>query len=194
MEQLDRVIRILKNPSIELTKVKYEQIGTSYLLRYMALLSLVPALGYFIGMGVVGLNINKPSSLIIPMEWAAIGGILQYILSFSGFYVTAVAINILASNFESKKNEIQAMKLAAYTSTPGLLGGIPLIIPEMSDIGLLFGLYGIYLLYSGIPILMETPKNKVMAYTIGIIIVMSLSFVVIEKIVSIVMSWSPVPA
>ena len=46
-----------------------------------------------------------------------------------------------------------------------------LIIPPLSPITMLVSLYGLYLLYLGLPILMETPKDKAMGYVIVTIVV-----------------------
>ena len=49
-------------------------------------------------------------------------------------------------------------------------------------IGLLFALYGFYILYLGVPILMETPQDKVLTYTIVTIIAMLVIYAVIGAI------------
>ncbi|MCZ7380999.1 MAG: hypothetical protein O8C64_05445 [Candidatus Methanoperedens sp.] len=48
----------------------------------------------------------------------------MYILSIVDVYVIGIVINALAPNFSSKQDENQAMKLAAYSATAGLVGGI----------------------------------------------------------------------
>lgn len=55
--------------------------------------------------------------------------------------------------------------------TPGWVGGIFYIIPSLSILAILAGLYGLYLFYLGLPLLMETPKEKSLGYVIVVIIV-----------------------
>ena len=194
MEQIDRAISILKNPLNELTKVKSEGISKDYLIKqYIAVLAAIPAIAYIIGNGVVGISIGFLGSYKYPIEWAVVGGILTYILSIVGFYVTSIVINTLAPNFASKQNETQAMKLAAYAYTPVLVGGIFYILPFLGIIASLFALYGLYILYLGIPVLMETPKDKAMTYTIVVIVAMLVIYFVIGTITAQVM-WSMSPA
>jgi len=194
MEQIDRAIRIVKNPQAELNKVKSEQISKDYLIKqYIAILAIIPAVAYIIGMGFMGINIGfvsfKP-----PLGTTILVGILMYILNIVGFYVTSIVINALALNFASKQNENQAMKLAAYAYTPVLLGGVFNIIPMLSVIGLLFSLYGLYILYLGVPLLMETPQDKALTYTIVIIVAMMVIYFIIGAITSSIMfSMSPAP-
>ena len=192
MEQIDRAISIVKNPQAELNKVKSEQIGKDYLIKqYIAILAIIPAVAYIIGMGFIGINIGF-GSFKLPLETAVVGGVMTYILSIAGFYVTSIVINTLAPNFASKQNEIQAMKLAAYSFTPVLLGGVFNIIPMLGIIGLLFSLYGLYILYLGVPLLMETPQDKALTYTIVIIVAMVIIYAVMGAITSsITASMSP---
>ena len=194
MEQIDRAISIVKNPQAELNKVKSEQIAKDYLIKqYIAILAIIPAVAYIIGYGFIGINIGL-GSFKFPLQTAVVGGVLMYILSIAGFYATSIVINALAPNFSSKQNENQAMKLAAYSYTPVLLGGVFNIIPMLGIIGLLFALYGLYILYLGVPLLMETPQDKALTYTIVIIVAMVVIYAVIGAITSaIIFSMSPVP-
>lgn len=195
MEQIDRAVSILKAPLAELNKVKSEQTSKDYLIKqYIAILALIPAVAYIIGMGLIGINMGMLGSYKLPIATAVVGGVFTYILSIVGFYVTSLVINALAPNFASKQNEIQAMKLAAYSYTPVLLGGIFNIIPMLGVIGLLFALYGLYILYLGIPVLMETPADKALTYTIVIVVAMMVIYFVIGSITAaITFSMSPVP-
>jgi len=195
MEQIDRAISILKNPIVELNKVKSEQLSKDYLIKqYIAILAVIPAIAYIIGMGMVGISIGLFGNYKIPIGTAVIGGILTYILTIVGFYVTSIVINTLAPNFSSKQDENKAMKLAAYAYTPMLLGGIFNIIPMLGIIGLLFMLYGLYILYLGIPLLMETPQDKALNYTIVIIVAtIVISFVIGSITSTIIYSMNPLP-
>ncbi len=195
MEQLDRAVSILKNPLAELTKVKSEEMSEDYLMKqYIAILAVIPAIAIIIGYGVVGISIGFLGNFKYPIEWAVVYGILTYILSIVGVYILSIVINALAPNFASKQNPLQTLKLAAYSYTPVLLGGIFNIIPMLGIIALLFALYGLYILYLGIPVLMETPKEQAMTYTIVVIVAMIVIYFIMSAIASgIVTSMSPVP-
>jgi len=193
MEQLDRAISILKNPLAELTKVKSESINKNDIItQYIAILALIPAIAYIIGMGIIGANAGMFGGFRYPIGTAVVGGILMYVLSIVDVYVISIVINALAPNFSSKQDENQAMKLAAYSATAGLVGGILYIIPLLSPIVILFALYGLYILYLGIPVLMETPKEQAMGYTIVVIIVSLVIYFIVGAITSQVM-WSMSP-
>jgi hypothetical protein len=194
MNQFDRAASILKSPLVELTKVKSESINKNDIIkRYIAILALIPAIAYVIGMGVVGIDVWMFARFRMPIESAVVGGILTYILSIVDVYVIGIVINALAPSFASKQDENQAMKLAAYSATAGLVGGIFNIIPALSVIALLFALYGLYILYLGIPVLMGTPNEKVLGYTIVVIVVAFVVYLIIGAIITqVVWSMSPV--
>ncbi|MEM2933520.1 MAG: Yip1 family protein [Methanocellales archaeon] len=186
----DRALSIVKNPLTELTKVKAEEIKPMDLItQYIAILAVIPAIATIIGWGFVGVGFFRYSIIA-----AIVGGILTYILSIAGVYISGIVINTLAPNFASKQSDVQAMKLAAYAATPGLLGGIFNIIPMLSILAFLCSLYGLYILYLGIPVLMETPKDKVLIYTIAVIVVMIVIYFIIGAITGTIMTaMSPMP-
>ncbi len=195
MEQINRAVSILKSPLTELTKVKSEGISKNDIIKqYIAILALIPAIAYIIGMGIVGVSVGMFGSFKYPIETAVVGGVLTYILGIVDVYIIGIVINALAPSFASKQDENQAMKLAAYSATAGLVGGIFTIIPVLGVIALLFSLYGLYILYLGIPVLMETPKDKALGYTIVVIVVALVVYFIIGAITTqIVWSMSPAP-
>jgi cell division protein FtsW (lipid II flippase) len=77
------------------------------------------------------------------------------------------------------------MKLAAYAATPMMLIGIiNLYVVQYLTFILFFlaALYGFYILYLGLPILMETPKDQLMPYFIVSIILFIIGWIIILAI------------
>ena len=68
------------------------------------------------------------------------------------------------------KNEIQALKVAAYSGAASWLAGIFMLVPALSFLQIL-GLYSLYLLYLGLPLLMKAPEEKALVYTVVVIVV-----------------------
>ncbi len=65
---------------------------------------------------------------------------------------------------------VQALKVATYSYTAAWVCGIFALIPGLRFLTIL-GLYSLYLLYLGLPVLMKSPKEKALAYTAVVIIV-----------------------
>jgi hypothetical protein len=104
--------------------------------------------------------------------------VVQYVLTLVVVYVVALIIDNLAPTFGGTKNQVQALKVAAYSYTPAWVAGIFSLIPGLRFLGIL-GLYSLYLLYLGLPVLMKSPKEKALGYTVVVIIVAVILSVVV---------------
>jgi hypothetical protein len=120
--------------------------------------------------------------------YAFVHAILNYILAIIAVYVVAIVIRMLAPTFGSTANEVQSLKLAAYIFTPAFLIGVLDIIPPLGFLTFLGTLYGLYILYLGIPIVIGTPKDKVIGYVIGVVVATIIIVVIIGVIVGIALA------
>ena len=184
---VDRAKNVVLKPKETLEAAKAEQPSMQDLIMYVAIVAIPTLIGIIVGYGVVGIRGAFFIPFRVPIHWAVTWGIMQYALSIIGVIVFGYVVNMLAPSFSSKQDQIQATKLVAYASTPGLLAGIFNIIPSISFLVLLAGLYGLYILYLGIPVFMETPEDKRIIYLIVAIVVYIIIMVVVGAITSAVM-------
>jgi hypothetical protein len=171
MEIVPRVKGILLKPRETWLEIKEEPAEVKDLFTsYAAVLAAVPPLASFVGFSLVGLSLlgmhyRRPF-------FSGIGHlIVSYVFSLLGLYVVGLIIEALAPSFGSRKNQLQAMKVAVYSWTPAWLAGVLLIFPSLAPLSMLVSLYSLYLFYVGLPILMETPADKVIGYVIVTILV-----------------------
>ena len=103
-----------------------------------------------------------------------------YVLSLAMVYVIALIVDALAPSFGGQKDRIQALKTVAYCYTASWVAGIATILPWFGLLITLAGvIYGIYLLYLGLPHTMKCPQDKAAGYTaVSIIVVIVLSLVI----------------
>jgi hypothetical protein len=166
MKTVNQAKDLVFNPKGTMEKLKKEKVETKDVIMYLAIVGLPTFLGVLIGYGFLWIGFTGTL-----LGYAFALAIITYILSIIGIMVFGFILNALAKNFKTKENKMQAMKLVSYAATPWLLLGIANIFPAASIISLLGGLYGLYILYLGIPILMETPKDQQMSYFIvGLIV------------------------
>lgn len=118
-----------------------------------------------------------------PLTTALVSAIVSYGLSLATVFILALVIDGLAPNFGGQKDQVQALKVAAYSATAGWVGGIFGILPALAIVGLLFALYGLYLLYLGLPVLMKAPEDKALGYTVVVVIVYIVLFLIVGAIV-----------
>ncbi|MEP7087286.1 MAG: Yip1 family protein [Gemmatimonadota bacterium] len=139
---------------------------------YIAPLSAIPAICQAIGMALIGISIPfVGGSYKTPMGSALTSAVVFYVLGLVSIYVVSLVVDALAPSFGGTKNPVQALKVVAYAYTAAWVGGVFSLIPALSIIGALFGLYSLYLLYLGLPVLMKAPQDKALGYTVVVIIV-----------------------
>jgi hypothetical protein len=95
-------------------------------------------------------------------------------------YIVALIVEVLAPNFGGTKDRVQAVKTIAYAYTASWVAGIAALVPFLGLlIALAAGIYGIYLLYLGLPHTMKCPQDKAGGYTaVIVIIVIVVSFLI----------------
>ena len=90
---------------------------------------------------------------------------------------------MLAPSFDSQKNFGRSLQLAVYASTPQWVAGILLLLSTtLSMLIMLISLYAIYLLAVGMPVLKNTPKEKVVGYVALTIVAMIVIAIVLTLI------------
>jgi hypothetical protein len=98
--------------------------------------------------------------------------LVSYLATLGGVYVFALIINALAPTFGAQKDNIQALKTAAYSMTAVFVAGVGQLLPFLGAlIGLAGFVYTIYLLYLGLPVTMKAPPEKAGGYTAVSVIV-----------------------
>jgi hypothetical protein len=85
-------------------------------------------------------------------------------------FVTAKIVEILAPKFGGQPDADAALKLAAFAPTVAWVAGGAIIIPILGAIvALAGGLYALYTLYLGVPIVMRVPQEKALTFTLAVI-------------------------
>jgi len=69
----------------------------------------------------------------------------------------------------------KAMQLTVYSWIPSWIAGVFNIMPSLSILAFIAGLYSLYILYIGLAPMMKVPKEKNTAYFIVSLLVMLLS-------------------
>jgi len=75
------------------------------------------------------------------------------------------------------------MKLAVYSMMPAWLAGVFALIPGLGFLRLLALIYGIYLFWLGLPILMKPPPDRTGPYALAAIVCGIVLWVVVGAIV-----------
>jgi len=169
MNLIDRVRAILFQPRQTWPVIEAElATPASLYTRYIALLAAVPAIAGFIGLSLVG--VGGIVSFRVPIVSGLVNMVVGYVLSLALVYVLSLIVDFLAPKFGGQRSGIAALKLVAYGATAGFLGGIFSLLPAAGVLGILAALYSVYLIYTGLPVLMKCPPERALAYTAVVIL------------------------
>lgn len=183
---LQRVLDILMRPRETWLQINAEDgnPGRIYL-GYLVFLAAIPAVAGFIGYSLIGVGAFG-ISVRVPVVQGLVSMVVGYVLSLAMVYVLALIANMLAPRFQAQQDMGSAFKLVAYASTAGMLGGVFSILPSLAMLGLLAALYSVYLIYSGIPVLMKAPQEKAVGYTAALVVCGILAGIVVGLATSLV--------
>lgn len=176
-----RAKAIIATPKTEWPVIANEPatIGDLYK-NYIIVLAALPAIAGFIKGSLIGTNVWLVGRVRVDIGVGLTSMVLQYVLTLASMFVLALIVEALAPTFSGQKDRTQALKAVAYSSTAGWLAGIAVILPAIGWLIALAGaVYGIYLLYLGLPHTMKSPPEKAAGYTaVTIIIAIVLYFLV----------------
>jgi hypothetical protein len=175
MSFVERAKGILTNPRQEWAAIDNEPLNvagllTGYVLPLAAIGPVASALGWTI-FGYGGL-------LRLSAGAAVAFAITMFIMSIVAVFVCAWVINVLAPTFGATQDMPQAIKVSAYSMTAAWVAGIFNLIPALSPLAMIGGLYSLYLLYVGLPMLMKASADKAMSYTIVVVLVTVVVYIV----------------
>ncbi len=187
MNLVERAKNILLQPNQEWPVIAVEAADTkSLFIQYAVPLAAIGPIATWIGYSLVGISVGPLGTYRTPIVGGLAFAVLTYVLSLVSVFVVGLIIDALAPSFGGEKNSTQAMKCAVYAHTPGWLGGIFHLLPALSILAVVASLYGLYLLYLGLPVLMKAPRDKAVGYAVVVVICAIVLAIVVGVIGSIV--------
>ncbi|MDQ2078252.1 Yip1 family protein [Marinimicrobium sp. ABcell2] len=196
MAMFQHTIGIFLNPDREWERIRGEK--QSFLRVYalhVPLLALIPVICGYIGVTQVGWSIAGGSVIRLTAESALILVAATYLAQLVAVYALGEYINWMSHNFgvtgDASERHYEGTALAVYSAVPMMLAGVVLLYPQLwlvATVFLIAGCYSVYLIYEGIPILMNIPKEQGFIYASSVITVGLVLAVVV--MVATVIVWS----
>jgi hypothetical protein len=170
-------LALVTNPLPFMNKNKDVNVSVNtIMINYVAILAVIPFIATLIGpiwyyhFGLL-------------YEYAFTLAVMTYIFDVAGVYIVGFLIWKLAPTFGSTTDQRKGTLMAAWIFTPAFLISILNIIPFIGWISFLGLLYGLYILYLGLPVLTNTPKDKVMSYVIGVVVATIIVYAILSAII-----------
>jgi hypothetical protein len=156
-----RAQAILADPNGEWGKIETEPSDAAFLLTgYVVPLALVPALSGLIGACFIGAVMPDGTTVRATLVDGLFGAVFGYVATCASVLLLGLVIDVSAPLFGGRRNFDNAFKLAVYSYTPVWLAGIFLLAPGLRFLALT-SLYGVRLLWVGLPPLMKMPPSRV---------------------------------
>ncbi len=180
MNVVKRTTNILLTPKAEWQVIQNEPLTVAGIFtKYAMVLAAIPALAGFIGYSLVGVSLpffgTFRYSVVRGLSWA----ILSYALSLVGALLVALVVNSLAPSFGGEKDLVASAKAVVFGYTAAWVGGIFAIVPSLSILAALAGVYSLVLLWMGMKALKEVPIGKMAGYfAVTLIVALPLFFVI----------------
>jgi hypothetical protein len=184
MNLVQRAKNIILNPAEEWPVIEAEQADMAGLYKgYIIPLAAIAPVCSLIGMWLVGIRIPIVGTVFhVSFGHALVYSVISYLLALAGVFVVSLIVNGVAPYFMGVPDRIQSLKVVAYASTPGWVAGVLQLVPMLGLATLLLSLYGLYLLYKGLPVLMKSPPEKALGYTAVVVVGAIIVFLVIGSI------------
>jgi hypothetical protein len=171
MALVDRIKGICLKPTTEWSIIETEPSSTGALMGgYAAPLAAITPIASVIGGVVIGRSLPFVGTYHVPLITALVTAIVTYVMALVGVFVIALIVNALAPTFGGRKDSLAALKLAVYAYTPAWVAGVLTMFTMLGILVFVAALYGIYVLYLGLPVLMKNPREKSAAYTAVIVV------------------------
>lgn len=185
MNIVDRVKNILMTPRTEWDVIAAETTPQAQLIvGYVLPLAAVAAIAGFLGSMFLFSRFGFGAGFLM---WGVVGLVLRIVMAVVTVFVVGFVIDALATSFGGQKNFAQAFKVAVYSFTAAWVAGILAIVPYLGWLLALIGaLYGLYLLYLGLPKLMKNPEDKSLGYTAVVVLATIVLMVIVNLLVGLV--------
>lgn len=161
---LNHVWGLFAHPEEEWKEIRGERCTvTRCYCSHVLFLAAIPALAGFIGTTQVGWQIGQHEVNYLSFGSALGIALLFYIGMLVAVFAIGKTIHWMGKTYGTVQPLPACIALAAYTATPLFLIGVMLIYPILW-LNLILGLpalaYTVYLLYVGLPIMMDIPSEK----------------------------------
>ncbi|MEI6894748.1 MAG: Yip1 family protein [Colwellia sp.] len=169
---LNHIWGLYTHPKEEWHVIKKRHESLIYSLIHILTIALIPTICFYYAAAYIGWTIGVGDPIRISIESARLMAVSLYFALVFGVFALAYLIQWMAKTFDSKPDFVQAVELASYTSTPLLMVGVTALFPVLWFVtlaGIAAVVYSIYLLYSGVPIMMNIPEEKGFIYSSSVV-------------------------
>ncbi|MCE9678236.1 YIP1 family protein [Shewanella sp. AS1] len=169
---LNHLMGLYTHPKEEWHTIEQNHEAVKSSLSHILLIALIPAVCTYFASTTIGWELGVAEPLLLTETSAIMMSVCMYFGLITGVFALAYLAYWMAKTFDAKPSYTQALELAAYTATPLFMVGFSALYPSlwfMMLIGLAGLSYSVYLLYTGVPIIMNIPEEKGFIYASSVV-------------------------
>lgn len=169
---LNHIWGLYAHPKDEWHTIDDHHESLSYSLTHLAFIALIPSVCTFISATLIGWHFGTQNTIMMTTGSALFMSVGMYFTLIAGVFALAYLTFWMAKTFGASPTFTQSLELAAYTATPLFMTGLAVLYPEpifLMLVGLAGLSYSVYLLYSGVPIIMHIPEERGFIYASSVV-------------------------
>jgi hypothetical protein len=179
---LSNIWGLLAHPAEQWKSIHDDNAGFSRCLVHLLVLAAIPPVAGYIGAAHVGWRIGAGPIRHVTADSALLILISSYVALVVCVLILGRVIHWMAKTYGSEPVDARATALAVYSATPLFLIGLIAVYPSLwlFMLASLLGIaYSVYLLYTGVPVLMEISREQGFVFssailTVGLVMVVGL--------------------
>ena len=179
---LSHILGICIHPKKEWQLIAKRQESLFNSLTHTLFIALIPTLcGYYSAVH-IGWSIGAGDPIYLTSESALAIAVLMYCGLVGGVIALGLMAHWMAHEFGANPDHVQSIEVSAYTATPLFMAGFATLYPELwfvLCVGLVGLSYAVYMLYTGVPIVMGIDESRGFIYasslvTVGLVFMVSM--------------------
>ncbi len=161
---IGNIIGLFSSPTKTWENIRESQCdATACLFKHVALMAMIPAISGYVGTTQVGWSIGASGTHYLSNESAGMIAVLTYLAMIVGVFGMGFMVRWMSITYGEEMPLGRCVVFAAYVATPLFLIGLMMLYPILW-LNMLLGLpavaYTVYLLYAGIPVMMDVNQEK----------------------------------
>jgi len=153
---------LMFSPSKEWQRIA-KSAGRSTNFIYTIILAALPAIAWYYGTSQVGWQVGRGDTIRLTPESALTIAALFYLATLCCIWIIGYFIHWMSATYNAESTLMKGVAIAGYCATPLFLAGVVGFYPSFT-IDLLVGLcaigWALYLLYTGVPVVMSVPQDR----------------------------------
>ena len=178
---LQHTVGILTSPVATWRKLaEMDEHGRAIMLLYPIIWAIAPAVAWYFGTAHVGWNVGDDHRVRLTVGSATVISFLFYTAMVGAVYFIGYFVHWMSDTYGGQSTLTKGMLVASVTATPMFVLGLSGFYPELW-VDLLVGVaalsWSVYLLYTGIPIIMNIPKERGFLFASALVAVSLVIFI-----------------